>query len=157
MTILEIGAAAPNFTLATDSGSDFTLSEQAGKAIVLFFYPKDDTSGCTIENIEFTQLKGEFEAAGVKIVGISPDSVDDHCKFRDKYELGVILAADPDHQAIGPYGVWGEKLNYGKKYMGLSRTTYLIGPDGNIAQVWKVRGVEGHAAKVLEAARALNL
>lgn len=153
MTILAIGTAAPDFTLATDSGSNFTLSEQAGSATVLFFYPKDDTPGCTVEGIEFTQLKDEFEAAGVKIVGISPDSVDDHCKFRDKYDLGVLLAADPDHLAIGPYGVWGEKVNFGKKNMGLNRTTYLIGPDGNIAQVWKVKGVEGHAANVLNAAR----
>lgn len=157
MAILENGTVAPDFTLATDSDANFTLTAEKGNPVVIFFYPKDDTEGCTIESIEFTALKNEFAAIGTKVVGISPDSVEDHCKFRDKYDLGVILAADPDHLAIGPYGVWGEKTNFGKKYMGLIRTTYLIGPDGNIANAWKVRAVKGHAATVLEAAKAITV
>ena len=156
MAILNVGDNAPDFTLATDSGKDFCLSDQIGNAVVLFFYPKDDTSGCTLEGTEFTRLKDEFAELGTIVVGISPDSVDDHCKFRDKHNLGVTLGADPEHLAIGPYGVWGEKLNYGKKYMGLIRTTFLIDSKGTIAQTWKVNGVEGHAAKVLEAARTLD-
>lgn len=156
MAILEKATPAPDFTLATDADSNFTLSEHKGAPVVLFFYPKDDTEGCTVENIEFTALKKSFDDIGAKLVGISPDSVEDHCKFRDKYDLGVILAADPDHLAIGPYGVWGEKTNFGKKYMGLMRTTYLIDADGNIAEVWKVSGVKGHAERVLKATQQLS-
>lgn len=154
--ILEIGDQAPDFTLATDSGTDFTLSGKRGEAVVLFFYPKDDTEGCTIENLEFTALADEFKSAGATLVGISPDSVEDHCRFRDKFELGIPLAADPDHKAIGPYGVWGEKTNFGKKYMGLIRTTYLVDANGAVASIWKVSRVKEHAAKVLEATRYLS-
>lgn len=154
MALLEKGTLAPDFTLPADDGSDFTLSAQSGP-VVLFFYPKDDTPGCTVENIEFTALKDSFEAAGTKLVGISPDSVEDHCKFRDKHNLGVLLVADPDHKAIVPYGAWGEKNNYGKKYMGLIRSTFLVDADGKIAEAWKVSRTKGHANKVLEAAQKL--
>lgn len=155
-TILDAGAPAPDFTLQTDNSGEFALSAQGGNATVIFFYPKDDTEGCTIEAIEFTGLKADFEKAGVKIIGISPDGVEDHAKFREKFDLQIDLGADPDHKAIGPYGVWGEKTNFGKKYMGLNRTTYLVAADGKIANVWAVSNVKGHAAAVLEAAQALN-
>lgn len=155
MSLLEKGVDAPDFTLPADDGSQFTLAAQDGP-VVLFFYPKDDTPGCTVENIEFTALKSDFDALGVKLVGISPDSVEDHCKFRDKHNLGALLLADPEHQAIVPYGAWGEKNNYGKKYMGLIRSTFLVGRDGKIAEAWKVSRTKNHAARVLEAAKALS-
>lgn len=155
-TILEAGAVAPDFTLQTDNAGDFSLAAQGENAVVVFFYPKDDTGGCTVETIEFTGLMADFEKAGAKIIGISPDSIEDHAKFRKKFDLGIDLGADPDHKAIGPYGVWGEKTNFGKTSMGLKRTTYLIDSSGKIANVWAVNTIEGHAAKVLEAAKALN-
>jgi len=155
MAILEKGDKAPDFTLATDSGEDFILSAQHGHPVVLFFYPQDDTPSCTIENIAFTALADSFAAIGTKVVGISPDSVQAHGKFRDKHNLGIILAADPDHIAINAYGVWGEKTTFGKTYMGLIRSTVLIGPDGKIAERWTVRRVKGHAEAVLAAAKAL--
>jgi peroxiredoxin Q/BCP len=155
MTLLNEGSPAPDFTLPTDSGEDFTLSAERGHPVVLFFYPADDTEGCTIENIEFTQLKGEFDAIGARVLGISPDSVDAHCKFRDKYSLAVPLAADEDREVIEAYGVWGDKKTFGHEHEGLIRTTYLIGLDGMIAQVWPVTRVKAHAADVLEAARQL--
>lgn len=155
MALLEKGTKAPDFTLDTDKSETFTLSAHQNRPVVLFFYPKDDTPGCTTENIEFTALKDEFAAADTLVIGISPDSVEDHCKFRDKHKLGVTLVADPDHKAIKAYGAWGEKNNYGKKYMGLIRSTFLIDKNGVIAEAWKVSRTKGHAAKVLEAAKAL--
>lgn len=155
-TNLETGTQAPNFSLQTDNSGDFSLADQQGKATVIFFYPKDDTEGCTIEAIEFTGLKADFASAGANIIGISPDSVEDHAKFREKFDLGIDLGADPDHKAIGPYGVWGEKTNFGKKYMGLIRTTYLVDAAGKIAGAWTVNKVKGHAAEVLKVAKALN-
>ena len=122
---------------------------------MLFFYPEDDTDGCTIENIEFTDEIPDFEKLGTKVVGISPDSVEKHCKFRDKYRLGVTLAADPDHVAIKKYDVWGPKKLFGVHYDGLIRTTFLVGSDGKIAGSWLVTKVKGHAATVLEATKEL--
>lgn len=155
MASIEIGEKAPDFVLATDRNEVFRLSEHAGSPVVLVFYPQDDTEGCTIENIEFTQLMPEFRNLGAEVVGISPDSVADHCKFRDKYQLTLTLAADPERRAIDAYGVWGPKTTFGRDYVGLIRTTFLIGPDGRIAGIWRVNRIKAHAAEVLEATRAL--
>jgi peroxiredoxin Q/BCP len=155
MTSIETGKKAPDFALTTDRNETFRLSEHKGSPVVLVFYPQDDTEGCTIENIEFTQLMPEFKKLGARVVGISPDSVDDHCKFRDKYQLALTLAADPDHEAIDAYDVWGPKSTFGRDYVGLIRTTFLIGPDGRIAGIWRVNRIKAHAADVLEATRSL--
>jgi peroxiredoxin Q/BCP len=155
MTNIDIGKKAPDFALTTDRDETFRLSEHKGSPVVLVFYPQDDTEGCTIENIEFTQLMPEFRKLGAEVVGISPDSVADHCKFRDKYQLALTLAADPDHQAIDAYDVWGPKTTFGHDYVGLIRTTFLIGSDGRIAGIWRVNRIKAHAAAVLDATRAL--
>ena len=154
MTV-DVGDRAPDFALETDKGDVFKLSAQRGKPVVLFFYPEDETDGCTIENIEFTDEMPEFEALGAKVVGISPDSVEKHCKFRDKYRLGVTLAADPEHVAIKAYDVWGPKKLFGVHYDGLIRATFLVGPDGKIAGSWLVTRIKGHAATVLAATKEL--
>ena len=155
MTSVAAGTKAPQFDLQTDSGKRLKLSELKGQKVVVYFYPKDDTSGCTIEAIDFTKAKAAFEKAGATVVGISPDSEESHCKFRDKHGLGITLAADPDHQAIDAYGVWVEKENYGKKYMGVQRATFLVGKDGKIAREWRNVKVAGHVEEVLAAAQAL--
>lgn len=147
----EIGEFAPDFSLETDQGQTFTLSRQVGAPVVLFFYPKDDTPGCTRENGEFSDLNSAFAAQGVTLLGISPDSVADHAKFRAKHALDVMLAADPQHRAISAYGVWGPKKMAGHEYIGLIRTTFLIGADGRIADKWQVFRTKGHAQKVLDA------
>lgn len=156
MPKLDIGDMAPDFALPTDAGEQLTLSDLRGHNVVLFFYPKDDTPGCTVENIEFTELADQFAAADTRLVGVSADSVASHCAFRDKHDLKVTLVSDPDHHAIEAYGVWQEKKNYGKTYMGLVRTTFLIDKNGRVAKTWTVRGTKGHAQKVLEAARGLS-
>ncbi len=153
--MLEPAQDAPDFTLPRDGGGDVTLSDQRPSAVVLFFYPKDDTSGCTKEAIAFTGLAGEFDAAGVKIFGISKDTVAKHDKFRDKHDLGIPLLSDAESDVCERYGVWKEKSMYGKKYMGIERTTVLIGGDGKIVQVWPKVKVPGHAEAVLEAVKAL--
>ena len=150
------GALAPDFTLPADNGETMTLSALKGKQVVLYFYPKDDTSGCTTEAIDFTGLSGAFAEAGTVILGMSPDSVKSHAKFKTKHDLGVTLIADEDKTALEAYGVWVEKSMYGKKYMGVERTTVLIGKDGVIAKIWPKVKVAGHAEEVLAAARALN-
>jgi peroxiredoxin Q/BCP len=155
MAVPEPGKSAPDFTLPTDGGGKVKLSEFKGRKVVLYFYPKDDTSGCTLEAVTFTTLAPEFAKAGTVVIGVSPDSVKSHDKFKLKHELGVILAADEDRKAIEAYGVWGEKSMYGRKYMGVLRTTFLIGPDRRIAEVWENVKVKGHAEAVLAAARAL--
>jgi peroxiredoxin Q/BCP len=155
MARLEKGASAPDFELMTDSGTPFRLSAAHGQPVVLYFYAEDDTEGCTIENLQFSALLPEFDALGVKIVGISADTVEKHCRFRDKYRLGVTLAADPDHQAIEAFGVWGPKVTFGHHLIGLIRSTFLIGPDGKIAEAWHVSRIKGHADKVLDATRLL--
>lgn len=156
MTSLAPGDAAPDFTLETDSGDQFQLSAHRGRPVVLFFYPKDNTEGCTVENLEFSQLTGAFDALGVAVLGISPDSVKTHCAFRDKHALKMPLAADPERLAIDAYGVWGEKKLYGRTFDGLHRTTFLIDADGKVASVWKVRRIKGHAQAVLDATRDLT-
>jgi len=155
MADLAEGDKAPDFTLAADDGSSFRLADHAGGKVVVYFYPKDDTQGCTIEAIDFTKAAPAFAKAGTKVVGISPDSVASHCKFRDKHGLGITLAADPERTAIEAYGVWAEKSMYGRKYMGVDRSTFLIGPDGRIARAWRTVKVPGHVEAVLEAAEAL--
>lgn len=150
-----IGAKAPDFDLVTDSGDRFRLSKEKGHPVVLYFYPEDDTGGCTIENLEFTAQMPEFLKLGVTVLGISPDSVEKHCAFRDKYKLAVPLAADPEHQAIAAYGLWQLKKMFGVEFMGLKRTSFLIAADGTIAGVYPATRIKGHAEKVLAAAQAL--
>jgi peroxiredoxin Q/BCP len=149
------GDKAPDFNLEADDGSRFKLSGMKGKKVVVYFYPKDDTSGCTLEAIDFTKAGPAFAKAGVTVVGISPDTTESHCSFRDKHKLGVKLVADPDHKAIDAYGLWVEKSMYGRKYMGVERATFLVGADGRIAQRWRNVKVPGHAEEVLAAAQAL--
>lgn len=155
MPELTVGDKAPAFTLPRDGGETVSLEALAGKPVVLFFYPKDDTSGCTAEAIAFTGLKAEFDKLGVELIGMSPNSVKSHEKFIAKHDLGVALVADEEKSALEAYGVWVEKSMYGRKYMGVERSTFLIGPDGTIAALWRKVKVPGHAEEVLAAARAL--
>ena len=151
----QVGDMAPDFTLPRDGGGEITLSELRPKAVVLYFYTKDDTPGCTKEAIAFTGLGAEFEAAGAIVIGISKDSVAKHDKFIAKHELGVMLASDADSDVCERYGVWVEKSMYGKKYMGIERSTYLIDGTGKVAAAWEKVKVPGHAEAVLEAVRGL--
>lgn len=155
MARAEVGKTAPDFDLETDGGGRIKLSDLSGKAVVLYFYPKDDTSGCTLEAIDFTKAAKAFARAGAVVIGISPDTVASHDKFKKKHDLGITLAADPDHKAIEPFGVWAEKSMYGRKYMGVERATFLIGRDGRVAREWRKVKVPGHVEEVLEAAKAL--
>ncbi|MEO1748677.1 MAG: thioredoxin-dependent thiol peroxidase [Pseudomonadota bacterium] len=155
MTELPVGATAPDFSLPTDGGETVTLSALKGKNVVVYFYPKDDTPGCTKEAIAFSGLSSEFETANTVIIGISPDTVAKHDKFKTKHDLTVVLAADEERQAIEAYGVWVEKSMYGKKYMGVERSTYLVDADGKLAKIWRKVKVPGHAEAVLDAAKAL--
>lgn len=156
MQDLEKGAPAPDFTLPTDSGDAFTLSACRGRPVVIFFYPKDNTPGCTKEAIGFSALKSEFDALGAEVVGISPDSVKKHANFRAKHALTVRLAADKEKEAALAYGVWVEKSMYGRKYMGIDRSTFLVAADGTLAEVWRKVKVPGHAEAVLAATRDLG-
>ncbi len=155
MKELVAGDQAPDFTLARDGGSTLSLASLRGGNVVLFFYPKDNTTGCTAEACAFTGLSAEFAKAGTTIVGISPDTAKSHDRFIAKYGLSMALAADPEKTTLEAYGVWTEKSMYGRKYMGVERTTFLIDSDGKIAAVWRKVKVPGHAEAVLEAARAL--
>ncbi|SPF76143.1 Putative peroxiredoxin bcp [Aliiroseovarius pelagivivens] len=150
-----IGDVAPDFTLPQDGGAPITLSELAGSPVVLFFYPKDNTPGCTTEALDFTALRSEFQALGVQVLGVSKDSLKKHENFRAKHALGISLLSDAEGDVCERYGTWGEKKNYGRTYMGITRTTFLIGADGRIAQVWEKVKVKDHAQTVLEAARDL--
>lgn len=152
----DIGDIAPDFSLPRDGGEMLSLLALRGKPVVLYFYPKDDTSGCTQEAIEFSRLKGDFEKLGATVIGMSPDSVKKHEKFKVKHELAVDLVSDENKDVLQAYGVWAEKSMYGRKYMGVERTTFLIGPDGKIARVWRKVKVPGHAADVLQAVGALG-
>ncbi len=156
MDEIKPGNLAPDFTLPTTGGKDFALSAHRGRIVVLFFYPKDDTSGCTAEAISFSALKAEFDRLGAVVVGLSPDTVKSHDKFRLKHDLTVELASDEEKQVLRAYGVWVEKSMYGRKYMGVERTTVLVDRDGGIAGVWNKVKVPGHAAEVLDAAKALG-
>ena len=152
---LQEGDRAPDFDLETDSGR-VRLADLKGKAVVLYFYPKDDTTGCTAEAIAFSEAAAEFEKAGAVVVGVSKDTAKSHGKFRGKYDLKVELGADPQGEVVERYGVWVEKSMYGRKYMGIERATYLIGPDGVIRRVWRKVKVAGHAAEVLAAVKSLS-
>ncbi len=151
----ETGQTAPDFTLPRDGGGDVTLSALRPKAVVLYFYPKDDTSGCTLEAQDFSEHLAAFRAAGAEVLGVSKDSVARHDRFRDKYDLGVTLLSDAGGEVCERYGTWVEKSMYGKKFMGIERATFLIDGTGAIAQVWRRVKVPGHVAEVLDAARAL--
>jgi thioredoxin-dependent peroxiredoxin len=151
---LSQGDKAPNFELPDDRGDMISLKSFAGKLLVLYFYPKDDTSGCTREAIDFNGLKHEFEHAGATIVGVSPDPVASHVKFKTKHKLGLELVSDESKKMLETYGVWAEKSMYGRKYMGVERTTLLIDGDGKIVQIWNKVKVPGHAEAVLAAVRA---
>jgi len=151
----EIGDTAPDFTLPTDGGGSFQLSAMNGKLVVVYFYPKDDTSGCTKEAIAFTEAADAFTEIGATVIGISPDSVAKHDKFKEKHALNLILGADEDKAVCEAYGVWVEKSMYGKKYMGVERSTFLIDSEGKIAQAWHKVKVPGHVDKVLAAAKDL--
>ena len=152
---LEVGSPAPDFTLPSVEGRTISLSSFAGRKVVLFFYPKDDTSGCTQEAQEFDALRDKFAAAGTEVVGISPDSPKKHRKFLDKYRLDLDLASDETKSTLEAYRVWAQKSMWGRKYMGVERTTFLIDREGRIARVWPKVKVPGHAEEVLAAAQAL--
>jgi peroxiredoxin Q/BCP len=149
------GQKAPAFRLPRDGGGVATLSDYAGQKLVLFFYPRADTPGCTREAIDFTRLAGDFKAAGTAVLGISADSLKAQEKFRDKHSLGVPLISDETHGMLEAYGAWGEKSMYGKSFLGILRTTVLVGSDGKVAKIWRNVRVDGHADQVLEAARSL--
>lgn len=149
------GQKAPAFSLPADDGSTISPSTFAGKKIVLYFYPKDDTPGCTVEAIAFSAQKAAFEKANTVVLGVSKDSIKAHCKFRDKHNLTVRLLSDETGEMLEAYGVWVEKKQYGRTYMGIARTTYLIDEKGVIAKVWQKVKVDGHAAEVLAAVKSL--
>jgi peroxiredoxin Q/BCP len=148
------GIPAPDFTLPTDAGDTLTLSSLRGQWVVLFAYPKDDTSGCTVEACEFRDALPRFDASKAVILGISPDAVKSHVKFKAKYELPYTLLADEEKTVLQAYDVWKEKSMYGKKYMGVERTTFLIDPQGQIAKVFSKVKPAGHAAEVMDAIAA---
>lgn len=152
---LAAGDEAPAFELAADGGGAVSLKAFAGRKLALYFYPKDDTSGCTREAIDFDRLRPDFEAADTAVLGVSPDTTAAHVKFKTKHGLGLMLASDPGKDMLAAYGVWVEKSMYGRAYMGVERTTVLIGRDGRIARIWRKVKVAGHAEAVLAEARAL--
>ena len=153
--MIEIGTQAPDFTLPRDGGEMLSLSALRPKAVVLYFYPKDDTSGCTREAVDFTALGAEFAAAGAMVVGVSKDSAAKHAKFVAKHALGVALVSDEDSDLCERYGVWVEKSMYGKSYMGIERASFLIDGAGVVRAIWRKVKVPGHAAEVLDAVKAL--
>ncbi|MBE9555074.1 MAG: thioredoxin-dependent thiol peroxidase [Proteobacteria bacterium] len=151
---VDAGDKAPDFTLPTDGGGALTLSSLRGRKVVLYFYPKDDTSGCTAESIAFRDALADFEAAGATVIGVSKDSAAKHDRFKAKHGLNFPLVADEECAACAAWGVWVEKSMYGRKYMGIERSTFLIGPDGKIPRAWRKVKVPGHVEEVLEAATA---
>ncbi len=153
--IPEVGSSAPAFALPSHTGGTVKLAGLKGSPVVLYFYPKDNTSGCTVEAQEFRNLASKFKKAGVALFGVSPDSIKSHCGFAQKQKLNFDLLADEDHAVAEKYGVWVQKSMYGRKYMGIQRATFLIGANGKIARVWPKVTPKGHAAEVLEAAATL--
>lgn len=155
MSVLEEGSTLPPFSIETDGGGQIEAEDLHGSPAVIYFYPKDNTPGCTKEAIAFTEKAEEFAKLGVKVIGISPDSPAKHDKFIAKYDLSLTLGADPEHEVAEAFGVWVEKSMYGRKYMGVERSTFLIDATGKIAKVWPKVKVAGHAEAVLEAASQL--
>jgi thioredoxin-dependent peroxiredoxin len=149
--MIQEGKQAPAFTLTTDQGEKISLASFKGKQLVLYFYPKDDTPGCTLEAQDFSKARARLDKLGAVVVGVSKDSVESHCKFRDKHRLRVTLASDPDAKVIEKYGAWGEKNMYGKKSMGIIRSTVIVGPDGTVKKVFRRVKVAGHVDAVLAA------
>jgi peroxiredoxin Q/BCP len=148
------GTKAPAFSLPRDGGGTVSLADFAGRKLVLYFYPRADTSGCTREALAFSRLGSAFNRAGAEILGVSADPVPAQDKFKAKYKLAIALASDEKHRMLEAYGVWQEKSLYGRKFMGIVRTTFLIGPDGCVAEVWPRVSVDGHAEAVLAAAKS---
>ncbi|WP_407492882.1 peroxiredoxin [Pseudooceanicola sp. MF1-13] len=151
----EVGQTAPDFTLPQDGGEPVTLSSLKPAPVVLFFYPRDDTPGCTTENKDFTAMGDQFATAGAVLLGVSKDTVEKHAKFRAKHDLTAILLSDAEGDVCERYGVWAEKKMYGKTFMGINRATFLIDGEGKIAKVWPKVKVAGHVEEVLDAVRAL--
>jgi len=154
-TVIKAGDTAPDFTLPRDGGGEIALKDLRGSPVVLYFYPRDDTPGCTTEGKDFTCAAEEFSAAGATVLGVSKDSVASHDKFRDKHGLSIALLSDENGDTCERYGVWGEKQMYGKTFMGVERATFLIDGEGKIARVWNKVKVPGHVDEVLEAVRAM--
>ncbi len=154
--MLEPGHKAPALDLPTDDGGTVRLSDLRGAPVVIYFYPKDDTSGCTAEARDFSGLSDEFGEAGAHVIGVSPDDISSHQKFRKKHGLSVVLASDEDRGVATAYAVWVEKSMYGRRYMGVERTTFLIDKTGKIARIWRKVKVNGHAADVLAAVKSLG-
>ena len=152
----EIGSKAPPFSLLSDAGRRVTLAQWKGSPLVLYFYPKDDTPGCTRQACAFRDRHDQLQQLGVQVLGVSTDALQSHEKFRDKYELNFPLLSDPDHRVAEAYGAWREKNMYGKKSFGIQRSTFLIDADGKIARVWKRVKVDGHDQQVLDAAQGLG-
>ena len=153
MTPLTEGAEAPDFTLESDSGDTVSLAQLRGKPVVLYFYPRDDTPGCTTEACEFRDAWADVKRTGAVVLGVSPDTARSHQKFKSKFRLPFPLLADPDHRVAERYGAWGERSMYGRKFQGILRTTFVIGPDGRIRRVFERVKPKGHAAEVLESLR----
>jgi len=153
--MIEVGKKAPAFTLESSDGGKVKLSDFAGKPIVVYFYPRDNTPGCTVEAQEFTAAMPALKKLGAVVFGVSKDSIASHCKFRDKYDLAFPLLSDPDGEVLEAYGAWGDKVMYGKKMKGIIRSTVLIGKDGKVAKHWPKVSVKGHAAAVIDAVKAL--
>lgn len=151
MTHLKPGDPAPEFSLLRDDGSTLKKADLLGRPAVLFFYPEDDSGGCVDENQEFSALATEFAARGAQLVGVSPDSIESHKKFRTKYGLSIPLGADPERKVIEAFGLWQMKKLYGREFMGLVRTSFIIGADGRIARIIRATRIKGHAGKMLEA------
>lgn len=156
MAELNVGDKAPDFELPTDGAGRISIAELKGQAVVLYFYPKDDTSGCTSEGKAFSAVAYAFKAADAVVVGVSKDTPSSHDKFKAKHDLSIRLASDETGEMIERYGVWVEKNMYGRKYMGIERATFLIGPDGAVKQIWRKVKVPGHAEAVLAAVKALT-
>jgi thioredoxin-dependent peroxiredoxin len=154
--MIEEGKKAPAFSLKDQSGATVKLADFAGKYVVLYFYPKDDTPGCTTEACGFRDEHSKLQKAGAVVLGVSPDDEARHGKFSAKYQLPFTLLADTQHAVAEKYGAWGEKNNYGKKYQGILRSTFLVAPDGKVAKVWPKVKTAGHAVQVLEALQALK-
>jgi peroxiredoxin Q/BCP len=154
--MVEIGEKAPNFALPDADEKSVRLADLKGRPLVVYFYPKDDTSGCTAEARDFTCLASSFAQAGAAVLGISPDAPKSHRAFTEKYDLGVRLLSDADHQAAEAYGVWVEKSMYGRKYLGVERATFLIDAKGRVARIWRKVKVAGHAEEVLAAVQSLR-